>query len=913
MKKYAVIILISIFAFSLISSYNNSKEVKISSDVLKRFNSGEEKVKVIVRINDSSKKNKIFNFGNIPQQKNYEDLIKDKISKDKIKNSFRNSFTVELSKKDLEKLKFDKDIIEIVESKEIKLFLQDAVNIMNVTETRSIQISSINLTGISQAVCVIDTGINYSHPDLGGCSETTFLNGECAKVIGGWDFNTGTQDNNPMDYNGHGTHVSGIVGANGIISGIALDTKIVAVKVFDDNGVGGNTLVLANAIQWCVDNSSIYNISVITMSLGFAENYTSYCDADYPQITTSINNANEKNISVVVATGNDGNYSAISPPSCIQNAIPVASSTKVVEGVSDFSNRNNLVKLFATGSNINSTYLGGGYLSQSGTSMATPMVAGAIAIINQFLDLQEITKTPQEIETILNNTGKLIDDSLGSGLNFSRIDIYSALLSIDSSAPTVNLISPEDNHFNFTQNITFKCSANDVLLSNITLYVWNSTALYNTTFREIAGTNAVAEFNLTNIPNENYQWNCLAYDHNNNFSFASSNYTLTLKEIDTILNSPTNNTFTNQQEQIFNCSSQTISSKELTNITFYLWNSTELIYNLTKNISGTINSTIFNYNLTNETSYYWNCITYNNESSFDIFTNNYTLIYETIKPNLTLIEPFPEDATSNSASKTFYYNVTDNYGISNCSLIIDNEISLTNYSINSSLTNNFTKTLSPKIYNWQINCTDFAGNIENSSTQSFTITAPTIIISSSGGGGGSSSIKTYVALPQQTSIGYTKELRKNDKIKFTISNEITNQHTITTNYIGIDYVDITIQSNPINFVLYIGEEKKLNLTSSEYYNFYIKLNSIKNQKANLTIQTIYEQIFQEPIEIPENKTITGKTIEEKETDKPKIFKIESLKTYLIIILIIFAIFLLIIKKQRNKNKNETIEAKCTRK
>ena len=180
--------------------------------------------------------------------------------------------------------------------------------------------------------------------------------------------------------------------------------------------------------------------------------------------------------------------------------------------------------------------------------------------------------------------------------------------------------------------------------------------------------------------------------------------------------------------------------------------------------------------------------------------------------------------------------------------------------------------------------------------------------SGGGGGGGGSSIKTYTAFPEQTSTGYTKSLSKNDKIKFTISNEITEQHTITTNYVGKDYADLTIQSDPINFILYVGEDKKLNLTSLEYYNLYVKLNSIKNQKANLTIQTIHESIIQVPIEIQENKTITGESVGEEEIEQPKIPKIENFKTLVIIILIIVVLVISIIKHKRKK-KNESTKTK----
>ncbi|MEN7981949.1 MAG: S8 family serine peptidase [Nanoarchaeota archaeon] len=842
-RKIPTLFLILILTIFIVNSY----QTKITQEVIDELENNND-VRVIVELKEPSlEKGIIFvikkTSDEIKSEKEQaKQEIINQVSNEKIKHVFDKSIALEISEKKIKQLEKNSNIKSIKIDKPFFAFLQDSVPLINASTTWPIQLSSFNITGINETVCIIDTGVDSSHTDLQNqvvgeycfCSATEGVYPNCCP-------DTTNEDNNATDNNGHGTHVAGIVAAFGEINGVAIGAKIAMVKVLNSTGSGYSSDTAA-AIEWCTNNVELYNISVISLSLGGGQ-YNDYCDGEDATTTNIINTAVGKNISVIVATGNiDAAYpnklAGIASPACIKNSTRISATDKLDSpAFYAFRNKNFTDIFFAPGTSINSTStialdgcdLYGDYMSCSGTSMSAPHVAGAFAIIRQFFRLQNNKiPTSSEIKILLNNTGKLIDDSSGSGLNFTRIDVYSALLSIDSSPPTVNLISPEDNEFNFTQNLTFKCSANDILLSNITLYVWNSTSIYNTTLRDVAGTNAEAEFNLTNIPEDEYQWNCLAYDHNNNFSFASSNYTLTLKKINTILNSPTNNTFTNQETQTFNCSAQTISTKELTNITFFIWNSTELIYNTTQNISGTQNSTTFQHNLTSPIEYHWNCLTYNNESNFTFATNNNTLTYDITKPNVTSVPNFPTNETSNSATKSFYYNATDNYGINNCSLIVDNVVSLTDSLINISLTQNFTKIFLPGTYNWQINCTDLANNIENSSTQSFIITAPAVVTSSEGRGSGSSSVKTFVASPEQTSTGYTKELAKNDKIKFTIPNELSEQHTITTNYVGIDYADITIQSNPINFVLYIGEEKKLNLTSSEYYNLYIKLNSIKN-------------------------------------------------------------------------------------
>ena len=86
------------------------------------------------------------------------------------------------------------------------------------------------VTGLGVRVAIVDTGVAYTHPDLGGCLGAT------CKVIRGYDFVNG--DSNPRDDHGHGTHVAGIVAANGVVRGIAPDARLLAYKVLNANGDG---------------------------------------------------------------------------------------------------------------------------------------------------------------------------------------------------------------------------------------------------------------------------------------------------------------------------------------------------------------------------------------------------------------------------------------------------------------------------------------------------------------------------------------------------------------------------------------------------------------------------------------------------------------------------------------------------
>ena len=168
-------------------------------------------------------------------------------------------------------------------------------------------------------------------------------------------------------------------------------------------------------------------------------------------------------------------------------------------------------------------------------------------------------------------------------------------------------------------------------------------------------------------------------------------------------------------------------------------------------------------------------------------------------------------------------------------------------------------------YSWNINCTDQAGNVGNSSIRSFTINAEGVVSTSSGGGGGggSTSSPTETSTTTETNtlegsetseptVGiinkeYTRELKKDDMIKFKIQNM---SHSLKVVNVTKDKAYIIIRSDPIKVTLNIGEELKLNLSPAEDYVLYIKLNDITNGNVNLTIQEIKKDLL-DPSEIAE--------------------------------------------------------------
>jgi len=840
MNKWVLCLAFGLLIFGIVSGDAENK-------ILKEFD-GKDKIRVVLKVpersnfKESTSAIKINNFG---------------FNENKIKRRVGNLFSVEMSLNEFGKLSG----VEVVGiDREVHAFLQDARGIVGAEDIWNLNFSGQKINGSRTAVCVIDTGVDATHPDLTEkilaqycfCSAKEGGNSDCCP--------DGTnEDDNATDNHGHGTHVAGIIAASGGIEGIADGANIVAVKVLNSSGSGYDSDIRA-AIEWCSADAQVsaYNISVISLSLGGGQ-YADVESCDDPVNTQSvINAAIAKNISVVVATGNGDPSVAIdgiASPACLNNVIRVTASTKADAYASyAFRHANFPDILVAPGGSennqvngINSTQMGGGYVGYRGTSMSAPVVSGLIAMINQYLDLNGRSESPFNIWNALNSSGTVLDDSAGSGYNFSRVNGYEAILIFDEDAPVVGLVSPGDNHINITINQSFICNASDWQLKNITLEVWNSSELYYNGTKNLTGFQNQTSFNLTRMPLGQYFWNCFAYDNRSNLGFAISNFSLTIGAIEVDVNYPANGSYTNLDETNFSCTSRVDSGYELNNVSFYLWNSSgNLVENEIRNITGIENTTIFNYTFSVDDDYSWNCIAFTN-SSEKSGGSNYSLTYDSMAPSLVLTS-LPSGATSSSISRDFEFNVSDE-NIANCSLIVNGAISLTNSSINISETQLFSQTFSPGSYTWNINCSDLAGNVNVSDENNFVITAPSISVSSSGGGG--FNLKFYDISSTQLSSGYSVELKAKDKVSFSLA---SGKHTLSISKVGSDFADILIESDPIYLTLKVGEDIKLNLSSPDYNDTYVKLNSVKYNSANISIKKIFEEVV-----IQNNGTVTNKT------------------------------------------------------
>lgn len=242
-------------------------------------------------------------------------------------------------------------------------------------------------------IAIIDTGISRSHADL--------------NVAGGVSFVRGNK--NGEDDNGHGSHCAGIAAAklNGAgIRGVAPNARLFGVKVLARDGNGQLSWIISG-VDWVTKNAASKGIRVANMSLGFQGSSAS--------LDAAINSMVAAGVTTVVAAGNSGADATYFSPAKHPNVIcvsAIADSDGTPGGfgggtgygaddtLASFSNHGAPVDIAAPGVNIYSTYLSGGYATSSGTSMASPHVAGAAALYVA----GQAGATPAQVKAALLNT-----------------------------------------------------------------------------------------------------------------------------------------------------------------------------------------------------------------------------------------------------------------------------------------------------------------------------------------------------------------------------------------------------------------------------------------------------------------------------------------------------------------------------
>ena len=376
-----------------------------------------------------------------------------------------NGFALDITPEEAEEIKEVRGVKSVTPNYLVDLTLMDSVPLINADDVWQLDEDRNDcstsgkecLTGKGITIGIIDTGVDYTHGDLGGCF------GEGCKVVGGWDFSD--NDDDPMDDHGHGTHVAATAAGNGILKGVAPDAEIYAYKVFPNS----YRSVIVAAIERSMDPDQNGDFSdhldVISLSLGGGGNPDDF-------MSTAIDIAVGAGVVAVISAGNDGpDENTIGSPGTARKAITVGASYKkdygrfvhstcVTEdakkdGMACFSSRGPvtwtdmsgeikaLVKpdITAPGVDICAAQssqdkiwqevmnsgqdihcLDNQHIAISGTSMAAPHVSGAVALLLQ----KNPDWTPGEVKMALRNTAVDIGEDVNTQ-GYGRMDILSAV------------------------------------------------------------------------------------------------------------------------------------------------------------------------------------------------------------------------------------------------------------------------------------------------------------------------------------------------------------------------------------------------------------------------------------------------------------------------------------------------------
>lgn len=313
------------------------------------------------------------------------------------------------------------------------------------TKVHALDAWDIQVGSPDVVVAVIDTGINWKHEDLMDhiWSNTAEIAGNgidddqngFIDDVRGWDFRN--KDNNPDDETssknpGHGTHCAGIIGAvsnnNKGIAGIARKVSLMPVRFLGSDG-SGDLMSAAKAIDYAANNGA----DIISASWG-----AQVARANVGPILEAIERAGEKGVIFVAAAANDGRNNdtrEIYPSNAgFDNVISIAASDPDDKKPSWSNFGKATVDLSSPGLNILSTVPVNKYQNLSGTSMATPLAAGAVALLlNQAEEDSRLLK-PIEIRSILQSTGAKVEIETACNC---RIDVAAALENVTKEALTI--------------------------------------------------------------------------------------------------------------------------------------------------------------------------------------------------------------------------------------------------------------------------------------------------------------------------------------------------------------------------------------------------------------------------------------------------------------------------------------------
>jgi len=342
LKKLLVVFLVFavVFSFSTSISLGKTSSPRISSEFTKETLLKEEFVNVIIELEDDpvipyqlGKKGEasLLSIRSSEDASSYERLLSEKqlslyveikkIAPDaKIGYRYQftyNGFALKIRGTDIEKVSEQKGIKKIFPSKIYQISDDVSNSTIGATDVWQLKDSKGNpVDGTGMVIAIIDTGVDYKHPDLGGGFGPNY------KVIGGYDF--GDNDTDPMDVNGHGTHVAGIAAADGKVKGVAPKAKILAYKIVSGESSSASTESIIAGIERAVkDGANTANLSFGSGSLGTS-------DPEDPE-NKAFDTAADAGVLSSIAAGNQGARCQTKPyplgsPSGARKAISVAAS-----------------------------------------------------------------------------------------------------------------------------------------------------------------------------------------------------------------------------------------------------------------------------------------------------------------------------------------------------------------------------------------------------------------------------------------------------------------------------------------------------------------------------------------------------------------------------------------------------------
>ncbi|MEO5668851.1 MAG: S8 family peptidase [Bdellovibrionota bacterium] len=272
-------------------------------------------------------------------------------------------------------------------------------------------------------VAVLDSGVDYNHPDLRANLWTGDVNGQTS-----FGYDTIDNDHDPYDLNGHGTHVSGTIGAignNGIgVAGVNWSTRMMMVRAFNANGAASSDSIV-RGLDWIYrhrDNVRVINHSWSgrTYSRAVFEAMKSLDDEGIINVIAAGNDSTKLESSA----GSNGGFTAYPAMYPLEHSIVVASYGNTGQR-SLFSNYGpSVVDIAAPGEAIYSTYPGNTYKSMQGTSMATPHVTGAVALLMSYRPDLSVRQVKDFILNYADQTQSLTSTSEKG----RRLNVYRALV-----------------------------------------------------------------------------------------------------------------------------------------------------------------------------------------------------------------------------------------------------------------------------------------------------------------------------------------------------------------------------------------------------------------------------------------------------------------------------------------------------